>query len=194
MSEEIVIETKWQNRLTLALNWMIRWVVQWARINIVGWAKVITNLILFLWSVAISLTWQFHIFIVVSFVLAVLPIFPWFQYTLTLGQTESYQMTTNLWYLFFLPGAVGLIFATFPMKRAYQIQILLSGFILLLFIYSYFFPDKTHYNILDKVTILPSYYIYFAVLIVQLAVTFILKIPKNSILIQIKQKWATLTI
>lgn len=189
MNQETEIRINWQNQFKLIFQWLFNW----ARISILGWFKLLIDFIRFFSSITTALSWQTHIFILTSFLIAVIPIFPWFQYTLTLGQTESYQMTTNLWYLFFIPGVCGLVFAFFPIKKAYQIQIGLSGFILLFFIYSYFFPEKTHYNILDKVSILPSYYVYVAVLIAQLTVTFVLKTPKNSILIQIKQKWAKMT-
>lgn len=168
-----------------ALEFLLKWVT----VSIVGWFRIFFRMVRFHLPVMKSVSPLTHGFIIASIAVGVLPVFGWFRYSISLGETETFEVTTNLWYLFFLPGASALLLVLYPFQKAFPIQAALSGLIALLYVFAFFFPDGLHYNFKLQPQPTVFYYAYAVALALHLALCVVLKNRENGILYKIREQW-----
>jgi hypothetical protein len=167
----------------------LRFLVQWITVSIVGWFRIALRMVRFHLLVVKSVSPLVHAFIIASIAVGALPVFGWFRYSISLGEKETFEVTTNLWYLFFLPGATALLLIVYPFQKAFQIQTALSGLVALLYVVAFFFPEGLHYDF--KLDPQPTgfYYAYAAALALHLTLCAVLKKRENGILYKIREQW-----
>jgi hypothetical protein len=164
---------------------------QWIKVSIVGWLRIAFRMVRFHLLVVKSISPVVHGFIISSLAVGILPVFGWFRYSISLGETETFEVTTDLWYVFFLPGATALLLILHPVKKAFSIQVALSSFIAVLFLFAIFFPDGLHYSLRIRPEPTVFYYGYAIALALHLALCVVLKKPENGILNRMRIQWKT---
>lgn len=167
----------------------LQFLMQWITVSIVGWFRIFLRMVRFHLLVVKSVSPLVHAFIIASIAVGVLPVFGWFRYSISLGEKETFEVTTNLWYLFFLPGASALLLVFYPFQKAFQMQTVLSGLIALLYVVAFFFPDGLHYDFKLQPQPTVFYYAYAAALALHLALCVVLKNRENGILYKIRKQW-----
>ncbi len=171
------------------LKTFTQFIVQWFTVVLVGWFRIALRLLRFHWLVLQNVAPLVHGFVLISLAVGIIPVFGWFRYSLSLGETETFEITTNLWYLFFLPGATALVLILYPFSKAFVIQAGLSGSMLLLYAVAYFFPAGLHYDLKLIPQPTPFYYAYAVAIVLQLALSQVLKDSGNGILAVMREQW-----
>ena len=175
---------QFQQTIATFMSFVINWII----ISVVGWVRIFINLIRFMISTMIRLPVLVHLFVVASITVGFLPVFGWFSYSLQLSEKETYSITTNLWYLFFIPGVTGLLLILHPFQKAYLIQMTAASIAALLFVIGYFFPVGIHYNLTVSAGTTAFFYAYFIAIIANIALSGVLKQATNGIIFAITEQ------
>ncbi|MFN3604777.1 MAG: hypothetical protein ACK4UJ_08715 [Leptonema sp. (in: bacteria)] len=125
----------------------------------------------------------------VSLVLIIFVIIPWFQYQIHLDQIEIESIRSKKWYLFILPAITSFIIPFLPYRSFYYfIQLAINIMTLLLFLYG-FFNIKIHILVQGNYEISYVFYLYFIILILHSTWIVSLKNSENFISYHIAKLW-----
>lgn len=172
---------------TLSLG-IFRWVIRWIEISLRGWGGVAVRLVAFVLEIIRAVPPSMHLFVLASLAVSAMCAMPWFSYSLDLGGVETFEITTNVWYLFLIPGAAGLLAALLVRPWSFRIQLGVDGAAALLYLAGWIFPglhnDMRH---IPDPTIF--FFVYPAVLLAQMLLSFTLKHPEHGILNRMRNRW-----
>lgn len=164
------------------------WIFRWIEISLRGWGSVVVRLVGFFLELFRATPPSMHLFVIASLCVSALSAMPWFSYTLNLGGAETYELTTNLWYLFLIPGALGLLFALIVRPWSFRIQLTVDGAAGMLFFFGWIFPSF-HSDMKQPPDPTTFFFLYPAALLGQMVLSLTLRHADHGILNRMRNRW-----
>lgn len=162
---------------------------KWIKILFNGWEKFLKKTLNFFKELLIIIPFSIWVIYIVSILLLVLVLFPWFTYEIQLNNLQVEYIRSKKWYIFILPSFSTIFFTLLLWNRFYYyLQLFINLFVVAIFLYG-FYNRKVHILVQGEYQTIFVFYIYFIVLVFHSFLIQYLKNPKSNIPYYVIQLW-----